>query len=266
MSSNLKNNTTTIQEILEMVNTLPEAGGSGGDTTTVEQATPTISVSSSGLITASATQTAGYVSAGTKSATKQLATQAAQIITPGKLDKTISSGKYLTGTQTIKGDKNLDAGNIKSGVRIFDVVGSYVASGGGDGLPDGISAIACGSFTQTEDIASKYAVAHGLGVTPNFWTVAAVCPVNLASHPNSMLSQFFAKGSVTASKGNTIIGRISISYSTSAGSNCASAGEYETSSNPASDTSSIYVRANSSRKIAAGITYIWIAGIIDGLN
>lgn len=39
---------------------------------TATQATPSISVSSSGLITASATQSAGYVASGTTSATKQL--------------------------------------------------------------------------------------------------------------------------------------------------------------------------------------------------
>ena len=88
------------------------------------QATPSISVSSSGLITASATQSAGYVASGTKSATKQLTTQAAQTITPGTSNKTISSGRYLTGTQTIKGDSNLVASNIKSGVSIFGVTGT----------------------------------------------------------------------------------------------------------------------------------------------
>ena len=88
------------------------------------QATPSISVSSSGLITASATQSAGYVASGTKSATKQLTTQAAQTITPGTSNKTISSGRYLTGTQTIKGDSNLVASNIKSGVSIFGVTGA----------------------------------------------------------------------------------------------------------------------------------------------
>ena len=92
--------------------------------TTATQATPNISVSTSGLITASAKQTAGYVAAGTKSATKQLTTQAAQTITPGTSDKTIASGRYLTGTQTIKGDRNLVAGNIKQGVSIFGVSGS----------------------------------------------------------------------------------------------------------------------------------------------
>ena len=101
--------------------------------TTATQATPSISVDSAGKITASATQTAGYVAAGTKSATKQLTVQAAQTITPGTSNKTIASGRYLTGTQTIKGDSNLVAGNIKSGVSIFGVAGSYEGSGGSSG-------------------------------------------------------------------------------------------------------------------------------------
>lgn len=66
------------------------------------QATPSISVNSNGLITASATQTAGYVSAGTKSATKQLTTQAAKTITPSTTSQTaVSSGVYTTGTVTV---------------------------------------------------------------------------------------------------------------------------------------------------------------------
>lgn len=93
-----------------------------------DQATPAISVSNTGLITASAEQEAGYVAEGTKSSTLQLTTQAAQTITPGTANKTIASGRYLTGVQTIKGDANLLAANIKSGVSIFGVSGSY--SGG----------------------------------------------------------------------------------------------------------------------------------------
>lgn len=98
---------------------------------TATQATPSISVSSAGLITASATQSAGYVAAGTKSATKQLTTQAAQTITPGTSNKTIASGRYLTGTQTIKGDANLKAANIAKGVSIFNVTGTHEGGGGG---------------------------------------------------------------------------------------------------------------------------------------
>lgn len=94
----------------------------------VEQATPSISISSSGLITASTTQNAGYVSTGTKNATKQLTTKGVTTYTPSASNQTISSGTFLTGTQTIKGDANLKASNIKSGVSIFGVAGSYSAT------------------------------------------------------------------------------------------------------------------------------------------
>lgn len=99
------------------------------DVATATQATPSISVSSGGLITASATQSAGYVAAGTKSATRQLTVQAAQTITPGTSNKTIASGRYLTGTQTIKGDANLVAANIVKGVSIFGVTGTAESGG-----------------------------------------------------------------------------------------------------------------------------------------
>lgn len=69
---------------------------------TATQATPSITVNSSGLITASATQTAGYVSAGTKSDTKQLAIQTAKTITPSTSSQTaVSSGVYTTGAVTV---------------------------------------------------------------------------------------------------------------------------------------------------------------------
>lgn len=93
-----------------------------------KQASPSISVNSNGLITASVTQTEGYVGAGTKSATKQLTVQAAQTITPGTSNKTITSGRYLTGNQTIVGDADLKAENIKKGVNIFGVNGTCESS------------------------------------------------------------------------------------------------------------------------------------------
>ena len=104
---------------------------------TATQATPDINISPTGLITASATQSAGYVSSGTKSATKQLTTKSTANYTPSTRNQTIPSGTYLTGTQTIKGDSNLVASNIKSGVSIFGVSGSY--SGGASVVSDVVS-------------------------------------------------------------------------------------------------------------------------------
>lgn len=100
---------------------------------TATQATPSITVSTSGLITAESTQSSGYVESGTKSATKQLTTKAATTYTPGTANQTISSGTYLTGVQTISGDSNLVAANIKSGVSIFGVAGSYTGGSGSTG-------------------------------------------------------------------------------------------------------------------------------------
>ncbi len=55
-------------------------------------------------------------------------TLAAQTITPGTADKTISNGQYLGGTQTIKGDPNLTSSNIKRGVTLFGVAGALESS------------------------------------------------------------------------------------------------------------------------------------------
>lgn len=54
--------------------------------------------------------------------------KAAATYTPGTTDQTVAAGQYLNGAQTVKGDANLVAGNIKSGVTIFGVTGTH--SGG----------------------------------------------------------------------------------------------------------------------------------------
>lgn len=62
--------------------------------------------------------------------------KSAATYTPGTSDQNIASGQYLNGTQTIKGDSNLTAANIKSGVKIFNVTGSYAGSSSGGNTPN----------------------------------------------------------------------------------------------------------------------------------
>lgn len=125
----LQSHNDRLSALVEQVESLPDADGSGGivpsgiiqitengtyDVTsyasarvnvpqsemppTVEQATPSISVSASGEIIATATQTAGYVEAGTKTATKQLTTKGATTVTPGSAEQTVvQAGTYVTG-------------------------------------------------------------------------------------------------------------------------------------------------------------------------
>ena len=59
--------------------------------------------------------------------TGSISSKAAESYTPGTADQTIAAGQYLSGAQTIKGDANLVAENIKSGVPIFGVEGSYTS-------------------------------------------------------------------------------------------------------------------------------------------
>ena len=68
----------------------------------------------------------GYYDGG-EAAINNLPTLATKVWTPTTTNQTIASGTYLTGEQTIKGDTNLKAENIKSGVTIFDIEGTFEA-------------------------------------------------------------------------------------------------------------------------------------------
>ena len=115
-NTQLQSNNTDLQTVLQTLQT-KAAGGT--------QATPVISVSSNGLITATA---------GTKTSTHQLAFQAAKTITPSTASQiAVSSGYYTGGNITVAGDSNLVAGNIKSGVSIFGVNGTLVEGGSSSG-------------------------------------------------------------------------------------------------------------------------------------
>ena len=197
-AKNGKTSEFSIYQMPDEIANISGSGSSGGTSgSTVVQATPTISVSSSGLITASATQSAGYVNAGTKSATKQLTTQSAKTVTPSTSSQTavasgvyttgdikvgaipstyvqpsatkgattytpstqtqtIAAGTYCSGIQTIQGDASLVADNIKSGVTIFGVAGTYKGSGSGGNTtityPDG-AFVPVTSFTDGKQYA-----------------------------------------------------------------------------------------------------------------
>lgn len=74
-----------------------------GTIATVDAPTPSVSVSDAGLITASVSNPKGYQSSATStSATKQLTTQGAKIITPSDASQTaVDSGVYTTGAVTV---------------------------------------------------------------------------------------------------------------------------------------------------------------------
>lgn len=99
---------------------------------------------------------------GSGKVTQDIPTQGAQTITPGTTDKTIASGRYLTGVQTIKGDANLISANILSGKSIFGVAGSVVS---GKKFATGADTIH-GSTTINSQVVYLVTVS-GLGFAPS---------------------------------------------------------------------------------------------------
>lgn len=122
----------TVPSYKEKIIYTPDDGYDGFSEVTVNaipkavQATPSISINQSGLITASATQSEGYVSAGTEGATKQMTTQKGKDVYPGTTRQlVVAAWRYTIGNIYVNGDSNLTAGNIKKGVSIFGVAGTY---------------------------------------------------------------------------------------------------------------------------------------------
>lgn len=63
---------------------------------------------------------------GSGKVTQSIPTQGAKTVTPGRSDQTaVSSGRYCSGNIVVKGDSNLVAGNIKKGVKIFGIIGTF---------------------------------------------------------------------------------------------------------------------------------------------
>lgn len=102
-----------------------------GSSASVSTGTNTLTLSKTVSITP--VVSAGYVASGTAanasvSLTASVTTKAAATYTPTTSDQTIAASTYLTGAQTIEGDANLVASNIKSGVSIFGVAGSLTSA------------------------------------------------------------------------------------------------------------------------------------------
>lgn len=157
---------------------------------TAQQATPSISISSGGLITASVTQGTGYVTGGTKSVTQQLATQGAATITPGTSAKTaVAAGRYTTGAVTVAGDPQLTAANIKKGVNIFGVVGTF--EGGSELVSVKIST---GRYSAE--------IYYSDGETAKKVTVPMVGSAQIYAAKNTLISASWQGGSISVESGS----------------------------------------------------------------
>lgn len=124
--------------------------------------------------------------------------KAAQTITPGTADQTLAAGQYLSGAQTITGDPNLLASNIKSGVSIFGVSGSYSGSSGGGSLTSKSGTITTSSFdTGFSEIVAiiidKVSVNSTGVTTASFIPIIGKGTVSGCSSYNTYMKQYASK-------------------------------------------------------------------------
>lgn len=82
--------------------------------------------------------------------TGSITSKSAATYTPTTSNQTIAAGQYLSGAQTIAGDANLVAANIKDGTTVFGITGTFT----GDG-----------TATASEILATKTAYVDGAKVT-----------------------------------------------------------------------------------------------------
>lgn len=156
-------------------------------------------------------------------------------------------------------EANLLAENIKKGISIFDVVGTYEGSGGGSGV---ISAVATGTYTPASDISSGVEIAHGLGVTPNFCIWMAENDFSdITDVSAAVVGAMVAKPMLhSVSSGMTYPYQYFLrGYNVSGISN----GTASYKSEGCMTDTIVTILGNSTYKLKSGWTYRWVAGVIN---
>lgn len=223
-----------------------------GTSATVSTGTNTLTLSKTVSVTPNVTTT-GYISSGTAgnssvSLTANVTTKAAATITPGTTNQSIASGTYLTGAQTISGDANLVASNIKNGTTIFGVTGSYTGSGGVTGVAKGTLSVASSINTSTN---TKITDTATIGFTPKAFMFYRSDRSATNNHVN--VTTFVTLGSSYYVRSRT-------RYSSNALSTSGDTNNWTTQSSGYLyfNNNNVYFRSSSSYILAAG-TWNWVA-------
>lgn len=199
--------------------------------------------------------------------------KAAATYTPGTSNQTIAAGQYLEGAQTIAGDSDLKAANIKKGVNIFNVTGTYTTVSSGQtavaaaALRSGYSGFANGGNEvkgTMPDITVTTSISASTNMTGKYFTTSGA---SSSSFDVSLTPQYTnsAKGylDVTAGTHNGTIQYYKIITATFTGNGGNVALVADTTANSiyksASNTGNVSIE-NSAPAANSGYLYIKVSG------
>lgn len=153
----LQTNNSELQDILEIIATLPNAADLGVGTYIWQK-----SVGGGTTEYVVSDDPSAYPDDGEQGGFTYKKIQATETteITPGTADQTIPALSLLLNTLTVKGDADLVAKNIRSGVDIFGVIGTMVQ--GKTGIDYGTVQLAYG------DNENQFVVSHNLRKVPSY--------------------------------------------------------------------------------------------------
>lgn len=132
-------------------------------------------------------------------------------------------------------------------------------TGGGGGLPDGISEINTGSFILSSAPGSYYRIKHGLSRRPNLWVLYAECE-DIATLPDCTL--YAACGFYMAHSKDDYGGvfYLGVHYDEIYGS------DYSFSNDGVTSDTQISIPKYSNEALGVGVNYRWIAAVVDGMK
>lgn len=114
-----------------------------------------------------------------KKLTGTIKSKSASTYTPSTEDQVISSGQYLSGNQTIKGDLNLSSENIKKGIIIFGSEGTFTSDA---------------TATENDILSNKTAYVNGEKVTGNISTIEDKVIITPSNKNQELESAFYNNG------------------------------------------------------------------------
>lgn len=289
--SQLETNTESLRDILSAVNALPDASGGGSTpadpvlqektvtpTKEVQSITPDTGYDGLFKVDVGAIPDEYIIPNGTMSITENGTHNVREVesvnvnvpapetvmqektVTPAATIQMVEPDAGYDGLSkvTVNGDANLLPENIASGVSIFGVSGTFEGGDETGGLPAGVTAMASGILTPSNDISSTYYISHGLGVKPNFFSIVALGDFSTSAKPGVLLSQTtigkpFSEGDALRESTMTTI------YALASGSITGITNTYS----GMSSTTRCFIEAGSSYVLKAGVSYRWIACVLE---